>query len=380
LLRWRVCHVWTALLLVAATAPSLAQAPIGSGTTGPRTRLKDIGKVQGVRSNQLFGLGIVVGLDGTGDSQQAVFTSQALLNLLAQLGVNVEGQVRTQNVATVMVTAELPAFVKPGDRIDVTVSSIGNAKSLQGGQLIQTPLQGADGDVYAVAQGPITIGGFNATGGGGGERVTKNHPTAGRIPNGAIVEKEVEMEMVQERSLTVTLSHADFSTASRAAAAINEAIPRASARAIDASSIRVSLPPDAEFSLIDLIAQIETVELTVDTPAKIVINEKTGTVVMGGNVRVQPVAVAHANLSVQVSATPVVSQPPPLSSGQTVAGTKTKLTVTEGQSRLMPVMGGDTIDDVISSLSAIGATPRDMIAILQAMKSAGAILAEIEMQ
>lgn len=361
-------------------APVLAQAPIGPDATGPRTRLKDIGKVQGVRSNQLFGLGIVVGLDGTGDSQQAVFTSQALLNLLAQLGVNVDGQVRTQNVATVMVTAELPAFVKPGDRIDVTVSSIGNAKSLQGGQLIQTPLQGADGDVYAVAQGPITIGGFNATGGGGGERITKNHPTAGRIPNGAIVEKEVEMEMVQERSLTVTLSHADFTTASKAAAAINEAIPRASAHAIDASSIRVSLPPDAEFGLIDLIAQIETVELSVDTPAKIVINEKTGTVVMGGNVRVQPVAVAHANLSVQVSATPVISQPPPLSSGQTVAGTKTKLTVTEGQARLMPVLGGDTIDDVISSLSAIGATPRDMIAILQAMKSAGAILAEIEMQ
>jgi len=253
------CSIWAALLLVVGAAPVLAQAPIGPDATGPRTRLKDIGKVQGVRSNQLFGLGIVVGLDGTGDSQQAVFTSQALLNLLAQLGVNVDGQVRTQNVATVMVTAELPAFVKPGDRIDVTVSSIGNAKSLQGGQLIQTPLQGADGDVYAVAQGPITIGGFNATGGGGGERITKNHPTAGRIPNGAIVEKEVEMEMVQERSLTVTLSHADFTTASKAAAAINEAIPRASAHAIDASSIRVSLPPDAEFGLIDLIAQIETV-------------------------------------------------------------------------------------------------------------------------
>jgi flagellar P-ring protein FlgI len=347
-------------------------------------RLKDIANVTGVRSNQLYGLGLIVGLNGTGDSQQAKFTPQALASMLQQLGMTVDATtIRTENVATVMVTAELPAFVKQGDKVDVTVSSIGNAKSLEGGFLVQTPLQGADGDVYAVAQGPVTIGGYNASaggGGGGGAKVRQNHPTVGRVPNGAMVEQEVEMEMMQGRTVTITLRQADFTTAAKAAEAINAALPDAAAHAKDGSSIEVQLPRDAEFDIVDFIAKIENVEVEVDAPAKIIVNERTGTVVMGANVRVMPVAVAHANLSVQVTQTPVVSQPPPLSSGQTVAATQTQIQVKEGQARLVPLEGGSTIDDVVTSLNAIGATPRDMIAILQAMKQAGAILAEIEMQ
>jgi len=367
---------------IVATVALLVSVSSGIDGTGDRARIKDVARVQGVRSNQLFGVGIVVGLDGTGDTQQTLFTTQALENLLAQLGLNIDGtRIRTENIAAVMVTTELPAFAKEGDRIDVTVSSMGNAETLQGGLLIQTPLQAADGDVYAVAQGAVTIGGFNAGGGAGGAGVRKNHPTVGRIHNGAIVEQEVEMEMVEGRALTVSLFQSDFTTAAKAAEQINKELPQVVAQALDGSSIRIQLPPDAEFNLVELIAQIESVEIDVDAPAKIVINERTGTVVMGGDVRIKPVAVAHASLTVQITTTPIISQPPPLSSGATVVAAKTTIEVDEGEgSSLMPVMGGSTIDDVVSSLNAIGATPRDMMAILQAMKAAGGILADIEVQ
>jgi len=372
--------------IVAFVVLGVLFAAVGHGHTQalPVTaRLKDIARVQGVRSNQLFGVGIVVGLDRTGDSQQSKFTPRAIASMLQQMGMTIDAaQIRTENVATVMVTAGLEAFKKPGDTIDATVSSIGNAESLQGGFLVQTPLQGADGEVYAVAQGPISIGGYNATGGGGGggAAVQKNHPTVGRVPNGAIVEREVEMDLAEGQCLTMTLHNPDFTTASKAAAAISAQLAPLQAVAVDASSVQVSLPRGAEFQIVDLIARIENLEVETDSAAKIIINEKTGTIVMGGDVRVKPGAVAHANLNVTVTTTPVISQPPPLSSGMTVATGKTEVSVKEGTGRVVPLDGGSSIDDVVASLNAIGATPRDMMAILQAMKSAGLILAEIEMQ
>lgn len=356
-----------------------ATAPFDPSQVG--TRLKDIARVTSVRGNQLFGYGLVIGLAGTGDGQQTAFTTQTLVNALRELGINPESaNIRVKNIAAVMVTAELPAFSRPGDRIDVTVSSVGDAKSLQGGTLLLTPLQGADGEVYAVGQGPVSIGGYASQGGGGGASATKSHPTAGLVPNGAYVERETPTQLTDGNSILVTLFQPDFTTASRVARAVNRELTDVRAAAVDAGTIKVSAADIGTYTAVDVIAELENVRITPDNRARIVINERTGTVVLGGDVRVMPGAVAHGALQVEVRPVTTVVQPPPLSNGQTVVLPGEDLTVGEPGGSLASVGGGATIQDVIASLNALGAKPTDMIAILEAMQAAGLLLADLEIQ
>jgi flagellar P-ring protein precursor FlgI len=350
------------------------------GTRGGSTRLKDISRVQSVRGNQLIGYSLVVGLAGTGDGQQTSFPIASLRSMLKQFGINPDADnIRVDNIAAVVVTADLPPFAKPGDTIDVTVSSIGDADSLQGGVLLQTPLQGADGEVYAVAQGEMSIGGYNETGAGGGQ-VRLNHPTVGMIPNGAYVEREVPTSIAEGNSVFVTLFEADFTTASRAAKAINEEMDDVHAAAVDAATIKVSANNTSAYGIVDLVAELENVRLDPDNRARIVINERTGDIAMTGQVRVMPGAVSHGSLQVEIRPEPVVVQPPPLSSGATVVLPNATPEVTETGGPFMAVGGTSTIDDVIASLNALGAQTRDMIAILQAMKAAGLLLADVEVR
>jgi flagellar P-ring protein precursor FlgI len=348
-----------------------------------QARLKDIAAVQGVRGNQLVGYGLVVGLNGTGDGTGSTFTPQSVASMLQKFGITVSpGAMQLKNVAAVMVTATLPPFVKNGSAIDVTVSSLGDAKSLQGGTLLQTPLQAANNQVYAVAQGAISVGGFQAGGGAGGS-VTQNFVTAGRIPGGALVEQDVPTTMLGASSgtLEVTLSQPDFTTAARLATAINahKSYGITEAVAADAGTIRVGFTPGSD--PVSVIAGLENIPVETDEVAKIVINERTGTVVMGGNVEVSACAVAHGNLTVSIANDPVISQPGPLSrQGQTVVLPRKAIHVAEGSERLIPVPTSTTLDNVVKSLNALGVTPRDLIAILQAMKEAGALHAEIEIQ
>ncbi|BDI28302.1 flagellar P-ring protein [Capsulimonas corticalis] len=362
----------TLLALLALTA--------GGSAVHAQARLKDIGVVQGVRSNQLVGYGLVIGLDGTGDGTGTTFTPQSVASMLAKFGVNSPAAaMKLKNVAAVMVTAALPAFVKNGSQIDVTVSSLGDAKSLQGGTLLQTPLQAADGKVYAVAQGSVSVGGFLGGGGAGGS-VTKNHVTAGRIPAGAMVEQEVPTTFsgTESHSVSVTLNQPDFTTAVRAAKAIQRNLPLGAtgARAMDAATIQVDFSPGAD--TVNMIAELEDTPVDTDEVAKIVVNERTGTVVMGGNATITPCAIAHGNLTISVTNDPIISQPAPFSNGKTVVQPRKIVQTKEGDARLMKVMGGTTLDKVVKSLNALGVTPRDLISILQAMKEAGALHAEIE--
>ncbi len=364
----------TALIIAlgAGTAPAEAQ-----------TRLKDIAVVQGVRGNQLIGYGLVVGLDGTGDGTGAIFTPQTVASMLKKFGITVPPQtLKLKNVAAVMVTANLPAFVKNGSAIDVTVSSLGDAKSLQGGTLLQTPLQAANQQVYAVAQGSVSVGGFLAGGGAGGS-VSKNHVTAGRIPAGALVEQDVPTTFAgaSSNTLSVTLNQPDFTTAARVSQAIRAHLPEGatSARAVDGATIEVTFVPGTE--PVSLIAALEGVEVETDEVARVVINERTGTVVMGGNVLVSACAVAHGSLTVQITNAPIISQPAPFSpKGQTVAAPRKVISVQEGNERLIPIPASTSLNEVVKALNALGVTPRDLIAILQAMKEAGALHAEVEVQ
>ena len=348
-----------------------------------QARLKDIAAVQGVRGNQLVGYGLVVGLDGTGDGNGSTFTPQSVASMLQKFGITVApGNLQLKNVAAVMVTATLPPFVKNGSAIDVTVSSLGDAKSLQGGTLLQTPLQAANNKVYAAAQGAISVGGFLAGGGAGGG-VTKNFVTAGRIPGGALVEQDVPTTLLGASSgtLEVTLSQPDFTTAARLVNAINEHKPYGVTRAsaADAGTIQVGITPGSD--AVSVIAALENVPVDIDEVAKIVINERTGTVVMDGNVEVSACAVAHGNLTVSIANAPIISQPGSFSrQGKTVVAPRKIINVAEGDERLIPVPSSETLDSVVRSLNALGVTPRDLIAILQAMKEAGALHAEIEIQ
>ena len=351
-------------------------------TAQAQARLKDIAAVQGVRGNQLVGYGLVVGLNGTGDGTGATFTPQSVASLLQKFGVTVPpGSLKVKNVAAVMVTATLPAFVKNGSAIDVTVSSLGDAQSLQGGTLIQTPLQAANSQVYAVAQGAISVGGFLAGGGAGGS-VAKNFVTVGRIPGGALVEQDVPTTLLggPRGTLEVTLNQPDYTTAARLVNALNAHRPYGvlGASAEDAATIRVAFTPGTD--AVSLIAALESVPVETDEVAKVVINERTGTVVMGGNVNVTACAVAHGSLTVSIANAPIISQPAPFSGGATVAAPRKIIGVHEGDERLIPVPGSTTLDKVVRSLNALGVTPRDLIAILQAMKEAGALHAQIEVQ
>jgi flagellar P-ring protein precursor FlgI len=343
-------------------------------------RIKEVATVQGVRPNQLTGYGLVVGLDGTGDqSTQAPFTTQSIIAMLQQMGVSLPSgtQMQLRNVAAVMVTAELPPFAQPGQRIDVGVSSVANAKSLRGGTLIATPLKGADGLIYALAQGNLVVGGAGAA--AGGSKVQINHLSAGRVPQGATVERSVPTPLQQGDWLQLDLNAADFATAREVARTINAAKGTGTAQALDARVVRVRMPPEPD-ERVSFLADIENLALTLARPAaKIVLNARTGSVVMNEAVTLGACAVAHGSLQVTVSSMPIISQPNSFNhSGQTVVSEKADITITQQGGSLMQMSAGAQLADVVKALNALGATPQDLLAILQAMKSAGALNAEIE--
>lgn len=342
-------------------------------------RIKEVASVQGVRSNQLVGYGLVVGLDGTGDqTTQTPFTTQSLTAMLQQMGVTVPpgAQMQLKNVASVLVTATLPAFAQPGQAIDINVSSLGNAKSLRGGMLIATPLKGADGAVYAMAQGSLIVGGAGAS--AGGSKVQINHLSAGRVPQGATVERAVPTPLAQGDSIQLDLESVDFDTARAVAQAINQAKGDGTAQALDGRVVRVRTPLGIG-DRVAFLADIENLPLELAKPAaRIVLNARTGSVVMNDAVTLAACAVAHGSLSVTISSTPMVSQPNPFAQGQTVNGEKADIAISQQGGALVQMPTGTKLADVVKALNALGATPQDLLAILQAMKSAGALNAEIE--
>jgi flagellar P-ring protein precursor FlgI len=348
----------------------------------PTVRVRDIARIQSVRSNQLVGYGLVVGLDGSGDSAQSPFTLQAVVSMLQRFGVAIDPKgLKTKNAAAVMVTAEIPAFAKNGSKLDVTVSSLGDAASLQGGTLLQIPLLGADEQVYAVAQGSVSIGGFSAGGGGGGSSVTKNHPTTGRVPEGAMVEREISTRIAEaDGSLRINLTDPDFENASRVAAAVNEQLGTGTAVAEDAATVRVRPPARYDGDPVRLIADLSELHVEPSTPAKVVLNERTGTVVIGGAVRIAPVAIAHGSLTVDIQTEVEVSQPAPLSGGSTAVVPQTGVKVNESHAAVMEFHPGTTLSELVRALNALQVTPRDIIAIIQAIKDAGALYADLELQ
>ena len=343
----------------------------------PLVRMKDIARVDGVRDNQLYGLGLVIGLEGTGDGTGAQANVQMIANMLERFGITVAAaDLRLRNAAAVMVTADVPSSLRSGDRIDVSVASIGDARSLQGGYLLQTPLEAADGQVYAAAQGAVSIGGFNVQ--GGGTTVQRNHATVGMIPNGAIMEAAIPSSFGQaQNQITLALYRPDFTTAARVTQAINQVFGPNTAFAEDRAAIRVTVPIDYRGNLVRFIAELEDLPVQPDSAARVVINERTGTVVMGANVRIAPIAVAHGNLSVRVETVPSVSQPPPLTGGETVVTDQWSVDVQEDPGRFMVLDSGSSVDRLVEALNAIGASPRDIIAILQAIKAAGALFGEL---
>ena len=347
-----------------------------SAPQGEAVRIKDIASFSGVRDNQLIGYGLVVGLGGTGDKTSSVFTMRSMVNMLERMGVSVDmRQMKPKNVAAVMVTAKMPVSSKPGTRLDVTVSSLGDATSLLGGVLLQTPLTGVDGKIYGLAQGSMILGGFSVE--GEAATATKNVTTVGMIPGGALVERSVPFEFNDQDKLTLHLRQPDFSTSMQMAERLNAAMGGQFATATDAASVDVAIPPEYRGNLVPLMASVENIEITPDNPAKVVVDEKTGTVVLGKDVRISRAAVAHGNLSVLISEYQDVSQPGPFSSGNTVVTPQTEINVNEQNRRLMMVEGA-TLQELVDGLNAIGATPRDLITILRTLKNAGALHAELE--
>ena len=345
---------------------------------GMAVRLKDIVSIQGVRTNQLVGYGLVVGLDGTGDGKDAGFTFQSLSSMLDRMGISVKAAdiEKIENVAAVMVTADLPAFARTGSRMDVKVSSIGDAENLQGGTLLLTPMKGVDGNIYAVAQGSVSTGGFGVS--GAGASVQKNFPTVGRVVNGAIIEKEIPSAFNFKDRLTLHLNTPDFTTATRVIQVINAAVGTTAATTTDAGTIQLALPEKWRGNAVGLVSMIENLNVTPDAPSKVVVNERTGTVVMGENVSISTVAIAHGNLSVEIKEQPQVSQPLPFSGGTTQATPDTTIAVKEGKAALMMMNRGVSLGEVVRALNSLGVSPRDLIAILQAMKAAGALQAQLE--
>jgi flagellar P-ring protein precursor FlgI len=365
----RLCRAAAAVLLgLLATGATLAQE-----------RVKDLASVAGVRSNQLVGYGLVVGLDGTGDqTTQAPFTSQSLRNMLGQLGVTIPPGTNLQlkNVAAVMVHADLPPFAKPGQRIDITVSSIGNAKSLRGGTLLLSPLQGVDGQIYAMAQGNLVVGGFGAQG-RDGSRVSVNVPSAGRIPGGATVEREVPTAFSEGDSVVLNLHRADFTTARRLAESINGFFGDGTAVAIDGASVRARAPLDPN-QRVSFVSMVENLQVTPgEAAARVVVNARTGTIIMGGDVRVLPAAVSHGSLTVTITENFDVSQPNEFARGQTVVTPRSEVEVAQGGSRMFPFGPGTSLNDIVRAVNDVGAAPGDLIAILEALHQAGALRAEL---
>ena len=343
------------------------------------SRIKDLANIEGVRQNQLIGYGLVVGLNGTGDTLNNIpFTKQSLQAMLERLGVNIRGQnLRTGNVAAVMVTANLPPFGTQGTRIDITVSALGDSKSLQGGTLLVTPLLGADGNVYAVGQGSVAIGGFQAE--GEAAKIVRGVPTVGRIVSGALIEREIEFNLNRQSQLRMALRNPDFTTAKRIAAAINDYIGVPTAEPLDPATIGITVPQQYRGNVVKLLTEVEQLQVEPDEAAKIVIDERSGIIVMGQDVRVSTVAIAQGNLTVTISETPQVSQPAPLSQGQTTVVPRTAIGVDDQSGhRLAIVSDGISLRQLVDGLNSLGIGPRDMIGILQAIKAAGALQAEIE--
>jgi flagellar P-ring protein precursor FlgI len=341
-------------------------------------RIKDIASLKGVRTNQLIGYGLVVGLNGTGDGSGTKFTVQTLVNMMEHLGIHaLPSQVKVSNVAAVMVTANLPPFGKEGSKLDVLVSSVGDAKSLQGGTLLLTPLRGVDNNIYALAQGPLVVGGFASSGAAGGG-VQKNHPTVARISGGATIEREIPFHFAKMQDLVIALNEPDFTTAMRVTDAINGTFGQKVAFPSDAGTIRVRVPDEKRKGIVGMMASLEQINIEPDSKARIILDERTGTVVMGQDVRISSVAIAHGNLSVTIKENSQVSQPAPFSQGQTVVTPESKVKVTEGQERLIVMPAGTSLGEVVKALNAIGVSPRDLIAVFQAIKAAGALQADLE--
>jgi len=366
------------LSLCSVLIATFTAAPGAHGEGAALTvRVKELARLEPVRENQLTGLGLVVGLEGTGDGTGSRANVQMVANMLQRFGVAVDADsLRLRNAAAVMVTATLPAFARPGDRIDVTVSSFGDARSLQGGYLLQTPLLAANGEVYAVAQGPVSIGGFNVR--SAGASLQRNHAAVGQIARGAIVERSVPIQLVAGEQLTWVLREPDFTTAARVAAAINAAFGADVAVALDQSAIAVRLDEEALRDPIPFIAAIEELEIVPDALARVVINERTGTVVLGQDVRISPVAVAHGGISVRIEPQVEVSQPPPFSAGETVVTRRAQIRAREEPGRFTVLDAGSSVQQLVDALNAVGATPRDIVAILQAIKAAGALYGVLE--
>ncbi|HEY0283180.1 MAG TPA: flagellar basal body P-ring protein FlgI [Rhizomicrobium sp.] len=365
----RLCAAVFAAVLAALPQPLFASS-----------RVKDLVEVEGIRDNMLVGYGLVAGLNGTGDSlKNAPFTQQSIQTMLERLGVNTRGTImQTKNVAAVMVTANLRAFSAQGTRIDVSVSAMGDAKSLQGGTLLVTPLFGADGQIYALGQGPVAIGGFSAQ--GDAASVTRGVPTAGRISNGAIVEREVGFALANERKLKLSLHNPDLTTATRIAAAVNAYLGGSVAQASDPSTVHVNVPASYPNGVIGLLTDIEQVKVDPDLPAKVVIDAQSGVIVMGANVRISTVAIAQGNLTIHVNETPQVSQPAPFSNtGTTQVVPRTSIQIDDSKGNKMAVLhDGVALQNLVNGLNALGVGPRDIISILQAIKAAGALQAEIQ--
>jgi len=346
--------------------PSFAQA----------ARIKDIAALDGVRENQLIGYGLVAGLNGSGDSTQTKFPVQSLVNALERMGVTINrSDISVNNIAAVMVTAQLPPFSKQGNHMDVLVSSLGDAKSLAGGTLLMVPLKGADGQVYAVAQGAVLTNSFSYS--GQAATAIKNHPTAGTVPGGALIERELPNLLANKRDLKLDLHQSDFTTASRVAAAINEHFGSQLATLSDPGSVQIAVPEAFRSRTVEFVAELERLEVNPDVTARVVMNERTGTIVMGENVRISTVAVSHGNLTVVVKESPLVSQPAPFSNGTTTTVPRTSLKVAEGKVNLSLLKEGANLGEVVRGLNTLGVTPRDLLGIMQAIKAAGALNAEL---
>jgi flagellar P-ring protein precursor FlgI len=349
---------------------------LGVSSFAGATRIKDIADVEGVRGNQLLGYGVVVGLNGTGDGNNVEFTTKSLSNMLENMGIRVDPQkINVKNVAAVLVTADLPPFVRPGSRIDVNLSSIGDAKSLAGGTLLFTPLRGADGNVYAVAQGPISVGGFSIA--GDTDAAIKNHPTVGVISEGAIVERKIPFDLFRSEQIRIVLRSPDFTTMTRMVRSINAEFGREVAFPLDSASVEIPLTTELRKNAVSFVSRLEQVQVVQDLGAKVVVNERSGTVVIGESVRVSTVALAHGNLSIAIKTDNQVSQPGALAGGETTTITNTDIDVSEDVKRLSIVGGEVTLGEVVSALNALGATPRDLVSIFTALKRAGALHAEL---
>ena len=343
------------------------------------SRIKDIADFEGVRDNQLIGYGLVVGLNGTGDNIKSVdFTKESLISMLDKIGINArEGQLKAKNVAAVMVTANLPAFARQGSRIDVMVSALGDAKNLQGGTLLATPMQGADGEIYAVAQGQIAVGAVSAR--GTNASVVKGVPTAGRIASGAIVENEIPFDLDSLKTIRIALRNPDFTTSRRVADAINAMLGTTAAQALDPATISLDIPKKYQGKIVDLMTRVEQLQVQPDQLARVVIDESSGIVVIGKDVKINRLAIAQGNLTIKITDIPFVSQPLPFSNGTTVSGVTTAININEGiDAKLTVVNTGVNLQELVDGLNALGVTPRDLISILQAIKASGALQAEIE--